>query len=408
VLLRRGTLWVVLALGAVGVVAALRPQAKDPEWAHLPGEWDPVPGASASCAVRVARHPARDVRPLAWVACEGRPGCLAARQSWTDVPGTALDDVYVEPVVAGPGGPYLLTRRSWPAAPGAAAKESWAVVQTLAGEVLYAEATHGRGSSCISLVSLRSGGITQMLIEKSGALVFRDRDWGQPFVERAQVPLTSLHAAGPAGAFTVIGDTAFVPTFGPDGSAAVDLRSGVVTPLAEVTEPRARPGGALVVGITDGDLRVVRPDGAVDVLVGRRVAGAQVDHADDSVVWVETSTEPERKSVALWRGEFVRPGEAFDAARITSFHDEQADDVRLVVNAGLAVTMTEPTSLRVTRLRDAQSWRLDAPPGLPFVRPLWVDTNEVWVLAGTATGTTVAANAVVRLSLEGSERAARR
>ncbi len=56
----------------------------------------------------------------------------------------------------------------------------------------------------------------------------------------------------------------------------------------------------------------------------------------------------------------------------------------MVANRGAALTLSTATTSIITRLSDGVGWTVTAEPGDPFVPPLWVDDDEVWLLTAEA------------------------
>lgn len=56
----------------------------------------------------------------------------------------------------------------------------------------------------------------------------------------------------------------------------------------------------------------------------------------------------------------------------------------MVANAGVVLYRVSDSTARVVRLSDGWGWDFMAEAGDAFMRPLWVDDNEIWVAIADA------------------------
>jgi hypothetical protein len=58
----------------------------------------------------------------------------------------------------------------------------------------------------------------------------------------------------------------------------------------------------------------------------------------------------------------------------------------MVANAGMVLNVLDDAMALLTRVSDGQGWEVRPEAGTVFVRPVWVDDDEVWLSTATTSG----------------------
>jgi hypothetical protein len=213
----------------------------------------------------------------------------------------------------------------------------------------------------------------------------------------------------------VLGSAAFfIGTNGPDSVDVFDLASQkVIIPNTPQRlpgeEPRAVADGALV---QDYDLPysvdLLRTDGSYVKLIApaspHLVSWVAVDRSNaDALVWVESDQMAfAYVNSVIWTAPYTNDPSSLVRRKVALIGNDtlRYGGSGMVVNAGVALDLIAPTTALLTRLSDGTGWTVAAEPGRPFVVPVWVDDNDVWLTTadGTLKGYTAYESGVVRIA----------
>jgi hypothetical protein len=110
-----------------------------------------------------------------------------------------------------------------------------------------------------------------------------------------------------------------------------------------------------------------------------------VDRASSQqIVWVESdynsSTLMYVNSI-VWTSPYATSASAVAAKQVARFSDAlgRGGTWGLVANAGVVLNLVDQSSALLTRLSDGQGWMITAETNQGFIKPVWVDDNEVWL-----------------------------
>ena len=376
-------------------------------WSWLPGDWAPPAGLPEFCELRIAARPARDLPPLRWRACaSGRAGCRQLVVDWASGRGSKLAVDVAEPVRRLSTGEVVVqVTRLYPDPLEPTFDRVMHVFYQLDGAARFAYALDvrdrggGPGSQrCVGLITSSDAGLVHRAdLSRERVSVFGHSSWADPLraTYSRQIPFGEL--GGGAGLQASAGGAVYLTTQLTGGMAVVDLASQRVTVPREGGRPASIEGyrptarGAVVFRIGERvSLDYLSMDGSTRPLVtppgARHVSGFALDRSDgDRLVWVEADDlQPATNTVLYTSPAAQREGE-LERRRVTSFVDPSGDGGgHMIANAGHALLVTAPTQALLVRLADGQRWTLTAEPGTVFIKPMWVDDQDVWIATGVA------------------------
>ncbi len=156
---------------------------------------------------------------------------------------------------------------------------------------------------------------------------------------------------------------------------------------AYVGYPTSSPGGTFVfdyasptgIGFAgwDGSYSILRKP-----VSGSDVTWYAVDHATSALVWVEGASSGNGiSSSVIWTSPVATTPSGLQPRPVAALVDDSlgAGGYNMIANAGMALNVVGSGAALLTRLSDGMSLLISAEPGTVFVRPVWVDENEVWI-----------------------------
>jgi hypothetical protein len=371
----------------------------DRSW--LTGEWDPIPNTSPRCDILMARNPARDVTPISWSPCpSGRAGCSLQNVDWTSLPGDTLLVPSKEPVRPNSEGRAVFLFRRWYPRPTDPlnTEHAMTVVQEIDGRVLFAEALPNTpGTDCTSTADLTNSGWLQTLLHRrDAALNFIKLRYRNTVLSNASLVMEreidkTAFLGGQYGGGGVNDTHALTFVINPDHWVLVNYTTGqVLDTKLSLDDPRDLPGGFLTRRFGAGlPVLYLRNDGTYENLLtappGRTVTGYAVDRTQgNALVWVEATGLAPSTNPVLYTAPYTTSGAALTPRRVTAYDDPSGFGGGYMIAAnGIALNVTSPGSVLLTKLTTGESWSVSPEPGMGFADPVWVDDQHFWIMAGT-------------------------
>ena len=372
----------------------------------LRGDWIIVPGSPPTCPIYVAASPSKYIPRLAWAPCQsGRAGCLALAPDWTGATSARiLDFVGTEPVRIVNGTPMLVYQRNVPHASSFTQYDAYiGVVQPLGGEPVFAIGTDRPASGCQFVSAIGDDGIAVVIQAPRVTDAFVGvAPWCAPEgleVTRQDGAALGLSAGGFVQYFAYASSRVFLELRSPNTIDIFAPRSNTVRSADGASRayagfPVGAPGGALVYDYTaPTGLGFVRADAGYEVLT-KPAAGSQItafsfDHSSSILVWAEAEAS-EGSGVlrtTLWSSSYPNATGRIVRRMVARLNDKSvAGGLNMVANAGMVLNVLDDAMALLTRVSDGQGWEVRPEAGTVFVRPVWVDDDEVWLSTATTSG----------------------
>jgi hypothetical protein len=211
----------------------------------------------------------------------------------------------------------------------------------------------------------------------------------------------------------VLGSQFYVETKGPDSVDIFDLTSQKFVVPASPQRlpgegPRAVADGALVLDSTAPfRIDLLRMDGSYTLLVPptapQVVTSFALDRSNgDALVWVESDDQATYLNSVIWTAPYATSQASLARRKVALVANDTLHHggLGMVANRGVALNLIDPSHALLTRLSDGMGWTVAAEPGRPFVWPVWVDDDSVWVTTadGTLKGYTSYPSGMVRIA----------
>lgn len=385
------------------------------------GAWAPIPEAPACCTAVVAQAPSRSISAWTWSPCpSGRAGCRVLNVDWTTNPGRSIDFRTTEAVRIVGGQPYMTYSRVFPTGPlslnGMSAFID--VVQPIDGAPIFAVGVAADPTTFVAGCSFWStfGEAGIGFVGNSGPTYFVSwSSWNSPSQMSSKIVSNADLGIGPSGypQGTVLGTQFYFETKGPDSVDIFDIVSQKIiipsTPQRLPGEsPRAVPDGALVMDYTmPFRVDLLRMDGAYAELIAptspQVVTALALDRSNgNALVWVESDNQATYLNSSIWTAPYTTNAGSLSRRKVAVISNDTLHygGGGMVVNRGVTLNLIDPSVALITRLSDGMSWRVAAEPGRPFVWPVWVDDNEVWLTTadGSLKGYSTYPSDVVRIA----------
>jgi len=356
----------------------------------LPGEWLPMAGLPATCAVRMAKDARVSASRLPWAPCaNGRAGCEVFLADWGVVSQQRFMPARVEPVFEDAAGVHITYRRAF----GPQVPYTQVVTQLLDGDaeaswysgpncsILANRSRHGFGVSVVDVVApgTPQKTIQQFLgwststeplrLELAQASLTSSLNLSQGVARGADfLTLESTNFGGPivANAFR-LGDRRFArSTAGND----LDSYTPIPTTGGYVAHVAGAPSTAAFMPLEGGYRVLARP------AAGYKVDGIQLDRANgDALVWSEAELADDSQRI-LWTSPFASSESGVARRAVARF----SWAFTYIANAGAVVAVPTLDTARIIRLSDGMGWEVRAEPGLHFLQPLWINDDSVWLI----------------------------
>ena len=364
------------------------------------GNWAPIPGAPAFCKTRYTQSPDKDISEWQFKTCvSNRPGCQRFVQDWSTFGREVMTFPVYEPVMLANGKAMIAYQREWSNQLGSFAEMS--IVQELGGKATLAV---GNGSlqdpksDCSARVFVGVAGpvtLDYVTVNASTSAYFALASWGSPSIQlQAEIPPAAF--GGEVFPAMARGTATDVFTMNQAGGGAVPVWHGATNTISLAAQinseaPRA-VGGMAVVKYFDPPygLRLVKPDATwvqIQTPQAMRITNEfAVDRANgDQLVWVESEFGNPYKNSVLWTSPFATSAVALQPRAVAAVSDAIGyGATEMVANVGVALYRVSDTTARVVRLSDGWGWDFTVEAGDAFMRPLWVDDNEIWVAIADA------------------------
>jgi hypothetical protein len=200
----------------------------------------------------------------------------------------------------------------------------------------------------------------------------------------ATTGFVQYHAEGDGHVFLELVSPNTLDVFDPLGGAVQYAGS---PGRAYVGYPTSSSGGAFVFDYAlPTGIGFVRWDSSYSVLrkpvSGSDVTWYAIDHATSSLVWVEgVSSGSGISNSIIWTSPLATMPSGVQPRAVAALVDDSlgAGGYNMIANAGMALNVVGAGFALLTRLSDGMSLLISAEPGTVFVRPVWVDENEVWI-----------------------------
>lgn len=369
------------------------------------GQWNLV-GDPMDCSMRVAQDPAHSIPPLGFAPCKsGRVGCQTLVVDWWSnlggLPTRRTIDFRRGSIARVIGGrPFLLYSRVYPN-PNETIRDFFvayvSVLQPIDAAPVFASGSF-TSDNCASWTTFGDDGIAYLSSSGSGpAELLAWTPWTSPTSFSTKIIQRTQWGADHAQSVVISAGHLYVETVNPFSVDVFDLATQSLL-LAKVPQrlnagsPIPVPDGALVLdGNAPYHADLLRPDATYSSLIlptsPHQLTWAAVDRsASNAFVWVESDFGGRAYvNPVLWTAPYA--ARALDlvprkVAVVTDMTDRGGGD--MVVNAGVALNIVGLSTALLTRLSDGMGWTINAEPGEAFIRPVWVDDNEIWLSTGDA------------------------
>ncbi len=370
-----------------------------PDSGAFVGVWNPIPGVTA-CSLRIAADPAASMPTWTWDPCpSGRTGCRVLHVDWAPPDRWAF--LIRDPGARLVGGrPYVMYERVYPIGPPSLKNFSAAidVLQPLDGPPVFAIGGPIQGpDTCSEAASFGEYGVgfVAYVAADPSTRVLGWSAWATPTsVTTAVVSRSDLGilANGGVAQGTAVGkDDLFVRTFAPLSVAVFDIgtRSMIARAAASIPaeQPDAVPDGAFVL---DGNfpyaIALLKNDGTyarvVEPTAPHLVTWMTVDRSNaNAIVWIESDDQGVYVNPVLWTAPYATTAGAVQRTKVAMIAESVHTGGRgMIANHGVALNVVTSDTALLTRLSDGAGWRITSEPGRRFVRPLWVDDDEAWIV----------------------------
>ena len=350
----------------------------------FPGEWRPIEGLPANCAVRLAVDPRRSVEPFAWTPCtSGRPACTVFVPSWTGPDNFAFVQSHLGGVFEDSKGVVLSYVRATRGRP-----ERVGIVQALEGEARLAVfGLDADTLTCaVSKMSATPFGMSATIFYGNNAASRRFVLSGMPDGGIGVQDITQPLASRSVVQGMLRGDGIVTLEHNAGGIAnyvsALRLSDGQVIPgFPGYTKPALRPvpvpGGYFATA--DESLYFMPATGGSAQLVVNPQAGNEVisvdfdQRAGYAMAWLELNKTTE--VATLWTAPFATTAAGLQRRAVARLPTAYP----FVFNAGMVLARgASYTSFRLIRVSDGMGWDVAAEPDHASVDPLWVNDDFVW------------------------------
>lgn len=368
------------------------------------GTWDRIAGLDPQCTEQTARDPAPYA--MRWKPCpSGRAGCQLLEVDWRR--SYRPDILHVDR----PNGvqligtqPFIRMRRNYHTPSGQ--DIAWVdVIQPLHGPPVLAIGDLW-SSWCYGAVDVGPAGFGMRYSDSQGTheLGVGFASWSSPRqfamslfpLADAAVQYFPNFSIGPAHLM--------LETRGPINVAIYDPATRAITyasPNVPAESPIAVVGGAYVLDTRSPfSVDFVRTDGTWERIVQptapQIVSYYAVERsAGEALVWFESDRDIfGYYNTSIWTTPYATTAATVQKRKVAVIPDGlKQGGADAVANKGVVLNIIALDRALLTRLSDGMGWDIAPEPGEAFVRPLWVDDDEVWMITCDPKGPTCRANA---------------
>lgn len=373
------------------------------------GEWSGLPGIG--CPILVAKDPAA-VPPMNWTSCDGVAGCKIARPFWTKDPGWRLG-LDIHPVRRVGETAYLGVFRSWPRSTTAGDSHySMYTVERIDGAVVFASGSPKQDNPCRGMGFVRfsklgfiGGGVGPKLGKH---LLIASAPWSEPGAAKGVLmPFVDVLPGGIISArnWELSDSRLILELVGP-------LTIGMLDPwkpksfntiggpdVIHAISPKPTIGGALAPDdFVVSTLYFISDDAKFEPVV--EIANpwegmeSAVDATNGAFTWIEGIFKegpegPGRYDLQLWVSPYARNKAEAKPRKVAPLPRRPRGG--MVFENGLVLNTfgDDGAIARLVRVSDGKGWTIKPPPGMSWVRPVWVDDNEVFISADDKSGGSV-------------------
>lgn len=355
----------------------------------FPGTWGPIPGAPPSCGAKLDLDPTNDIGDLQWTACPtGRPGCRRLVVTWTTNPGNHILFPFRQHLRIVGGIPYLSYERWFPRK-GLTPDFFDAIIKIVAPidkPAIFAVGDYiSDPLDCFfnplaSEVGVEAQGLANVASDEPLALVSSFS--GKVLAMRSHTAKDLGSFGGAVQSFAALGPSMFLDMSNPFSMTVYDPLADtihVVPGQPSIAYPVAVPDGSVAVrGSGTNGLVLVHTDGSLtDLYAPTKGVFAYDVYADqsnsDQLVWLEG----DNSTTSLMTAPYATT--TLTAKHVTGIKSLYNGGEGLFANVGMALVVTSRTTAELIRLSDGWGWTITAEPGDGWMKPIWIDANEVWI-----------------------------
>jgi hypothetical protein len=362
--------------------------------AFATGQWVSIAGTG--CDQRYAVDPNASVGALAWQPCpSGRQGCTALVVDW---PGDPVKPIVFDrrDIVQAIGGQAVILYGRVYGTAGTPGSSYIAVAQALSGARLFATGgAQDPQNACATRTAIGARGIAAQIANTAGGYTFMAAPWSlPPTIQSFQLPASPFGTGGGFSQRLAVGaGPAFLEVRSPNTIYTLDLATKALaapSPAVSAEAPVAVSDGALAIDLgTASGFDLFRADGSWTHLgtpaSPHVLTALAVDRASSQqIVWVESDYDSASLTYVnsiVWMSPYATSAAGLAAKQVAKFSDVlgRGGTWGLVANAGVVLNLVDQSSALLTRVSDGQGWTIAAEAGQGFIKPVWVDDNEVWL-----------------------------
>ena len=405
----------------VAVDAAPRPDSG----VHPPGTWRPFPGAPARCGMELSETPEVSAPHMEWKDCGSAAECRYLKENWrvTKITRNALFTRQAEHIFVANGKMYVHYSRKLDDGVG----YSLEVVEELGGRTVYAAyALNDPIEDCFGVISASPNGIGSFAISSTPGNSEQIDFWAG-WSSLATPLAVSTRSISPVetgvGKTTVPGSLSFGPNALHMEAAGLSLTRVFTlntttnalsyasnTPPVMGTElPRWTPTGVMVLGDQAPYSLRFMPVGGGNTVVAAPSAGYNVTFAGldrargNALVWLETQEGAvDRKNLTFYTSPYAESAAGLVRRQVAKLPDPKAAQGTFfdgfVVNAGMLLTVTASSNLRLMRLSDGMGWNIGLRgPATGYTEALYVDDDFLYVGMDTVSGAARNQNGILQI-----------
>jgi hypothetical protein len=405
----------------VAVDAAPRPDSG----VHPPGSWRPFPGAPTRCGMELSESPEVSAPHMEWKDCASPAECRYLKENWrvTKITRQVIITRQAEHIFVANGKMYAHYLRLLDDGVGFALE---VVEEVGVGTVYAAYVPNDPDESCAAGLTASANGIGSFAFSQTASNT-EQIDYWAGWSALASPLAISTRAISPSE--TGIGKTAVSGSlsFGPNAlhMEAAGLSLTRVFTLNTTTKalsyasnnppvmgtelPRWTPTGVMVLGDQAPYSLRFMPVGGGNTVVAAPSAGYNVTFAgldrarSNALVWLETQEGAvDRKNLTVYTSPYAENAAGLVRRQVAKLPDPNAATGTFfdgfVVNAGMLLTVTSSSNLRLMRLSDGMGWNIGLRgPATGYTEALYVDDDNIYVGMDAVSGAARNQNGIVQI-----------
>ncbi len=352
---------------------------------HPPGSWRPFPGAPARCGMELSETPEVSAPHMEWKDCATPAECRYLKENWrvTKLTRQVIITRQAEHIFVANGKMYAHYLRLLDDGVGFALE----VVEEVGGGTIYtAYVPNDPDESCAAGLTASANGIGYFAFSQTVNNTEQIDFWAgwsalaTPLAVSTR-PISPLGTG--VGKTTVSGSLSFGPNALHMEAAGLSL-TRVFTlntttkalsyassnpPVMGTELPRWTPTGVMVLGDQAPYSLRFMPVGGGNTVVAAPSAGYNVTFAGldrargNALVWLETQEgAADRKNLTVYTSPYAENAAGLTRRQVAKLPDPNAAQGTFfdgfVVNAGMLLTVTSSSNLRLVRLSDGMGWNI--------------------------------------------------